>query len=111
MRGGWSSLIPRRAKEVKELSERKGISCPSELDEKHQAIVERLGELDGREFDKAYMTEMVETQERDIKAFENQGATGQDGEIKKWVSRTLPKLREHLEAARETRRQTDMVTE
>lgn len=98
-------------KEVKELSERKGVSCPPELDEKHQAIVERLGELDGPDFDKAYMKEMVEAHERDIKAFENQGATGKDGDIRKWVSCTLPKLREHLEAARETRRQTDMTAE
>ncbi len=98
-------------KEVKELIEQKGISCPTELDEKHQATVERLGELDGRDFDKAYMAEMVEAHERDIKAFENQGATGQDSDVKKWVSCTLPKLREHLEAARETRRQTDMVAE
>ncbi len=99
------------AKEVKELAERKGIACPTELDEKHQETVERLGELSGPDFDKAYMTEMVEAHERDIKAFENEGATGRDRDIRKWVSRTLPRLREHLEVARETRRQTDMVME
>ncbi|MFB3901832.1 MAG: DUF4142 domain-containing protein [Acidobacteriota bacterium] len=99
------------AKEVKELAERKGINCPTELDDKHQQTVERLSELSGPDFDRAYMTEMVEAHERDIKAFENQGATGQDRDIKKWASRTLPKLREHLEVARQTRRQTDMVAE
>jgi len=98
-------------KEVKELAEQKGIACPTELDEKHQKTVERLGELDGPDFDKAYMIEMVETHERDVKVFENQGATGRDRDIRKWVSRMLPKLREHLEVARETRRQTDMVAE
>jgi len=98
-------------KEVKELAERKGMTCPVELDKKHQETVERLAELSGPDFDKAYLTEMVETHERDIKAFENQGVYGEDRDIRKWVSRTLPKLREHLEVARETRRQTDLVAE
>jgi len=99
------------AKEVKELAELKGISCPEELDEKHQETIERLGELSGPDFDQAYMTEMVEAHERDIKIFENQGATGTDQDIRKWVSRMLPKLREHLQVAQETRRQTNMPAE
>lgn len=99
------------SKEVKELADHKGVSCPAELDEKHQEIVERLAELTGTDFDRAYMAEMVEIHEREIKAFESQGAKGGDRDIRKWVSRTLPKLREHLQLAREARRQTDMVAE
>jgi len=98
-------------KEVKELAEQKGITCPLELDKKNQQTVERLAELSGADFDTAYLAETVAAHERNIKAFEHQGATGLDPDINKWVSRMLPKLREHLQVARETRRQTDMIAE
>ncbi|RPI26703.1 MAG: DUF4142 domain-containing protein [Acidobacteria bacterium] len=99
------------SKEVQELADQKGIACPAELDEKHKEMLEGLARLSGHEFDRAYMTEIIASHEAEIKEFEDHGAAGRDREIKKWISRTLPKLREHLQVARETRRQTDMVTE
>jgi len=98
-------------KEIRELADRKGIACPSHLDGKHKQIVEDLAQLTAPGFNRAYMAVVIETHEQDIGAFESHGATGCDADIRDWISSTLPKLREHLQVARETRRQTDVGTD
>src|SRR3954471_8698425 len=46
--------------ELKPIAQQLGVQPPAQLDEKHQAIAEKLSTLRGEEFDKQFMTVMVQ---------------------------------------------------
>jgi putative membrane protein len=62
-----------------------------------------LESLKGAEFDRAYMTKMVEDHEKTVQLFEQEANSGKDAEVKAWAAKTLPTLREHLSQARSVR--------
>jgi len=64
---------------------------------------DQLSGLKGAEFDRAYMTHMVDDHEKDVKAFEQESQSGQDPEVKAWAAKQLPTLREHLSQAKSVR--------
>jgi putative membrane protein len=64
---------------------------------------DQLAGLKGVEFDRAYMTHMVDDHEKDVKAFEQESQSGQDPEVKAWAAKQLPTLREHLSQAKSVR--------
>ena len=45
------------------------ITMPQQLDEKHKATYDRLSKMRGAEFDRAYMRDMVQDHEKDVKKF------------------------------------------
>ena len=63
-------------------------------------IAERLSRLSGAQFDQAYAKAMVEDHEEAVALFEAQTKNGRDAAVKEFASKTLPKLRDHLEMAR-----------
>jgi putative membrane protein len=50
--------------ELTQIASRLGVQPPTQLDEKHRELVMRLSALRGAEFDRAYMTAMVEGHEK-----------------------------------------------
>ena len=58
--------------------------------------VEKLGKLSGAEFDKQYLRQVgLKDHEKDIKKFEKASKDVKDPQLKAWVDKTLPHLREH----------------
>src|SRR4030095_11622930 len=86
--------------ELKSLATSKGITLPTELDEKHRAEVTKLLRLSGAEFDRAYSKLMLSDHTKDVAAFEKQSTKGADTDIKAFAASTLPTLQEHLSMAR-----------
>jgi putative membrane protein len=84
---------------LKQLAAQKGVSLPSEPSAKQKANKERLAKLSGEEFDKAYMSDMLNDHRTDIAAFEQESDSGKDSDIKEFASQALPTLREHLKQA------------
>ncbi|QEC43383.1 DUF4142 domain-containing protein [Pseudobacter ginsenosidimutans] len=85
--------------DLQNIAAAKSFQLPSSL-EKHQQHIDEISKKEGKEFDKAYMTMMVNDHEKDIKAFEKAAASSSDSTIKGFASRTLPVLRVHLDSAR-----------
>lgn len=83
------------------IAQQKGINVSQELDEKHRDVVDKLSKKTGAEFDKDYMSEMVDDHERDVKEFEKASKELKDADLKSFASTTLPTLREHLTLARQ----------
>lgn len=83
--------------ELKALAARKNMSLPTALDEKHQALLDKLKGLSGAEFDKAYVEAMVDDHEEDVEAFKDEAENGEDADVKAWAAKTLPTLQSHLE--------------
>jgi putative membrane protein len=92
--------------ELVELAKQKGVSLTTQLDPKHQAVVDRLGRLSGPEFDREYMQAMVDDHRADVTKFDHEAKAGRDADVKSFAARTLPTLRRHLDLAQETARGT-----
>jgi putative membrane protein len=86
--------------ELTQLASSKGITPPKELDAKNRATMESLSKLTGAQFDKEYMSHMVEDHQKDVAAFQKQASQAKDPELKAFASKTLPTLEEHLQLAK-----------
>jgi putative membrane protein len=88
--------------ELKSLAAKKGIALPQDLSKKHKSTQDKLSKLSGAKFDKAYMKDMVDDHEKDVKAFRKQAKEGSDADIKAFAEKTLPTLESHLDLAKST---------
>jgi putative membrane protein len=85
--------------ELMTLASSKGITLPTQLDEKHRAGVTKLSAMSGAGFDRAYAKMMLSDHKKDVKAFEKQSTKGSDADLKAFATTALPTLREHLQMA------------
>lgn len=90
---------------LKSIASSKGVDVPAQTDDKHRREKERLAKLQGNEFDQAYVKAMIKEHEKDIKAFEKQAKGGKDPELKAFATEALPKLRAHLDHAKQIEKQ------
>ena len=74
---------------------------PTELSKKNQKNYDRLSQLSGDAFDRAYARDMVRDHENDVVAFKQEASNGQNQAIKNFALQTLPTLEDHLKMARE----------
>lgn len=83
--------------ELKELAAKKGVTLPTEPNEKQKETAEKLSKLSGAEFDKEYVAEMVKDHEKDVAMFEEEAKNAADADVKAFADKTLPTLKTHLE--------------
>lgn len=88
--------------ELKKIATAKNITLPAEVKPEQKETHDRFMKLSGAEFDREFMTLMVENHEKSITAFEAESNNGTDAELKAFAGNTLPTLREHLQMARDT---------
>jgi putative membrane protein len=86
--------------ELMTLATSKGMTLPTDLDEKHRKDVTKLSSLTGAEFDRAYAKMMLSDHNKDVSAFEKQSTKGADPDLKAFAAKTLPTLQEHLRMAK-----------
>lgn len=89
----------RMNEEVKTLAARKNIELPTTIDDKHQQERQKLAELSGTDFDRAYMAEMTSGHEKVVERFEAASKTSTDDDVKALAARSLPVLEGHLAEA------------
>ena len=90
-------------KEMRELATSKNITMPDSMSNDHMDHVRELNEKTGADFDKAYMDRMVSVHENDVDRFEDVAEDNNydDAEVKAMASKTLPKIRQHHERAKQ----------
>lgn len=88
--------------ELKQIASSKGIDLPTALDKKHRSDVDRLGKMSGAQFDRAYMSHMVDDHKKDVAEFKKASSSARDSDVKGFASKTLPTLQEHLQLAQKT---------
>jgi len=86
--------------ELIRLAAGKGVPAPSQPDQKHEKMLSELSKLKGAEFDKTAIHHAVVDHQENIRLFETASQTAQDSELKAFVQKTLPTLKEHLELAK-----------
>ena len=87
--------------ELSQFATSRGVTTMGEMEAKMKETKERLAKLTGKSFDQAFVNQMVEDHTSTIKLFEEESASGVDTDLKAWVDKTLPTLREHLKAAQD----------
>lgn len=83
------------------------LNLPQTLKEDHREKMEDLREKSGQEFDKEYMSMMVDMHEKDIDKYEDMRDEVQDPELQNWIDNTLNTLRQHHEQAQQIKEQLE----
>jgi putative membrane protein len=84
---------------LRAVASKEGMAAPSTLNEEDQTTYNKLRNLSGADFDRAYADAMVKDHEQDIAAFEREAKSGKDPAVRQFAQDTLPTLREHLKLA------------
>jgi putative membrane protein len=85
--------------ELRQLASSKGVRLPQSLDEKDAAERDRLSKLSAREFDAAYMRDMLKDHKEDVAEFQSTANKAKDPDVRAFASKTLPTLQDHLRMA------------
>ncbi len=87
--------------QLKSIASQKGVTLPTDLNAKDKAEMDRLNKLSGTQFDKAYMSHMVQDHTKDVSEFQKESKSGKDSDVKSFASTTLPTLQQHLQMAKQ----------
>ena len=88
------------AEELKQLASSKQIKVSDQPGTKHQAQIDKLGHLEGQQFDKEYAASIgVAAHKEAVKLFTDASQNVSDPDIKAFAKKTLPALRHHLDMA------------
>jgi putative membrane protein len=86
--------------ELVQLANAKHIELPAAPSRGQRHEIEKLGKMTGADFDKHFVQQVgIKDHEKDIRQFEKASGKVKDPELKAWVQKTLPHLREHLALA------------
>lgn len=86
---------------IEQVATERNITLPTDMGDQNQAVFTRLSDLSGAEFDRAYMTEMVNSHQKDVALARNQVQNGQDQELNALTAEKLPALEGHLQMAQD----------
>jgi putative membrane protein len=86
--------------ELRGIAER-GYVKAGQVDDKNGAKIETLKKSSGADFDRAYMADMVQGHRAAVALFEDAQKDVADADLKAYIERTLPTLRQHLSAAQQ----------
>lgn len=83
--------------ELKQLTATKGVTLPTDTDQEHKDAAQKV--MSAKNVDKAYMDEMVKDHDKDVKEFEDESKSAKDADLRAWIDKTLPVLKEHQKMA------------
>ena len=86
--------------QLKQIAQQQGIAVPDKLDAKDAATKARLEKLSGKEFDRAYMHDMVTDHTKDVIEFKHEANSAEDSTVKNFAEQTVPTLEDHLKEAK-----------
>lgn len=89
--------------ELKTIAANKNIALPTTLDEKHQKMWDDLNSKTGKDFDKAYVNDMVDGHQKTWDLMDKQAKDGTDAELKAFATKTAPVVKAHLDLIKKIR--------
>ncbi len=75
------------------------VELPAKFDEKHQRLIDDLNAAHPEDFDKTYAKQQVTAHQKADELFTKYAAKGDDAVVKAFAVKTLPVIKQHLEAA------------
>lgn len=98
-------------KELIEFASRRDITLENDLSAEHRQLSDKLSELSGEDFDKAFVAAMIEDHQKDIAKFKTAADTLTDPFVVSFVQQTLPVLEEHWRVAETLQKLMEPVKE
>ena len=86
---------------LQRIASAKNITLPATLGDDAKKDSSDLSKKSGGDFDKAYMSMMVDDHNDDIDDFQKEADKGNDPDSKAWASNKLPVLQHHLQMAKD----------
>jgi putative membrane protein len=83
--------------ELMDVAKLKNITLPSVPGADEQKVLADLTKKSGKDFDKAYVSAMVDDHKKDVKEFDGATKSVKDTDIKAFAVKTLPTLKMHLD--------------
>lgn len=80
------------------------VMIPDSLPAKMKKEMDQLRKLNGKAFDRSYMSLMTEDHKKDIDKFQKQSQSGTDAQLKSWAGATLPVLQKHYDSVQAIRK-------
>lgn len=87
-------------REAEQLAAKHHVSLPTKLTPEDKQKVDKLSELSGHEFDRAYMNYTLQNHETTLEEFQHHLSTMRYPDLREWFTSTLPALKEHRDQAR-----------
>ena len=86
--------------ELHALARTKSMQVSASPDSKERAVYERVADLTGEAFDRAYLRKTLSDQERAVAEFRLASRSSDDADVRAWAARTLTTLETDLDHAR-----------
>lgn len=74
------------------------VDLPAALGTEQMTKEKTLAKLNGKDFDRTYISSMIRDHQRAVEVLQKEAAQG-TGEFKTWAAQTLPTVKEHLQLA------------
>jgi putative membrane protein len=87
-------------KQLHNLGMTRGLSLPKVSSNQHRQKIKVLSDLEGPNFDKAYISKMVYDHQKSYTSFRKAATSAKDGEIRSFALKNEPVLKMHLEEAK-----------
>lgn len=88
--------------ELTEAAKKKNISLPAAMSDKCQKIYSDLSAKKGKDFDKDYMSAMVDGHKDVLDAMKTEADKGADADLKAWAGGKVATVQHHLDVAKST---------
>jgi putative membrane protein len=79
------------------LAQQKGLTVATALDDKDQSGIDRLQNLDGKKFDRAYMKAQLHDHQEMLKLLQKEAKNSKDTDLKSFAEQTIPTIQKHLD--------------
>lgn len=77
------------------LAKEKNITLPATISNEEQRKMDELSKKTGKDFDRAYVNEMVDDHDNDVKEFMRESKDGKNTDLRSFAETTLPTLQMH----------------
>lgn len=84
--------------ELMAIAKQKNITLPAEPDSAHIKKMDDLKKLNGADFDKAYVSTMIDGHKKTLDLMKGEAKNGSDSTLKTFAAKTAPVVQAHLDA-------------
>ena len=84
--------------ELMAIAKIKNITLPTEPDSAHLKKMDNLSKMNGGDFDKAYVSAMIDGHKKTLDLMNNEAKNGSDSTLKAFAAKTAPIVQSHLDA-------------
>jgi len=86
--------------QLTQVAKQKNIQLPTDLKGECQETYQAFQQIQGKDFDNAFLLHNVKDHLKDIMMFQKEAQNGTDQDIRQWAAQTLPKLQQHAQHIR-----------